>query len=156
MRVKTSELAGPALDWAVAKCEGLLAFGWQVDMGLLKITLSTGETEGFQPSTNWALGGPIIEREEISVIRLEDGSVVDDEGYWVAGGVPRYGAVIGEYFSDDILRTSCGEHCGDIYQIGTGLVVEGPTPLIAAMRCFVASQLGDEVDVPDAISGETA
>jgi hypothetical protein len=25
----------------------------------------------------------------------------------------------------------------------------GPTPLIAAMRCFCASKLGDEVDVPD-------
>jgi len=25
----------------------------------------------------------------------------------------------------------------------------GPTPLIAAMRCYVASQLGDEVEVPD-------
>jgi hypothetical protein len=25
----------------------------------------------------------------------------------------------------------------------------GPTPLVAAMRCYVASQLGDEVDVPD-------
>ena len=25
----------------------------------------------------------------------------------------------------------------------------GPTPLIAAMRCYVASKLGDVVDVPD-------
>ena len=25
----------------------------------------------------------------------------------------------------------------------------GPTPLIAAMRCFVASRLGDEVDIPE-------
>ena len=25
----------------------------------------------------------------------------------------------------------------------------GPTPLIAAMRCFVSSKLGDEVEVPD-------
>ena len=25
----------------------------------------------------------------------------------------------------------------------------GPTPLIAAMRCFVASHLGDEVNVPE-------
>ena len=25
----------------------------------------------------------------------------------------------------------------------------GPTPLIAAMRCYVASVLGDEVDVPE-------
>ena len=24
----------------------------------------------------------------------------------------------------------------------------GPTPLIAAMRCYVASKLGDEIDVP--------
>jgi hypothetical protein len=24
----------------------------------------------------------------------------------------------------------------------------GPTPLIAAMRCYVASKLGDEVEVP--------
>ena len=26
---------------------------------------------------------------------------------------------------------------------------KGPTPLIAAMRCFVASRLGDEVNVPE-------
>ena len=29
------------------------------------------------------------------------------------------------------------------------LYLEGPTPLIAAMRCFVASRLGDEVDIPE-------
>lgn len=27
--------------------------------------------------------------------------------------------------------------------------VSGPTLLVAAMRCYVASQLGDEVDVPE-------
>lgn len=27
----------------------------------------------------------------------------------------------------------------------------GDTPLIAAMRCYVASQLGDEVEIPDAL-----
>jgi hypothetical protein len=26
---------------------------------------------------------------------------------------------------------------------------EGPTPLVAAMRCYVASKMGDEVDVPE-------
>lgn len=25
----------------------------------------------------------------------------------------------------------------------------GPTPLIAAMRCYVASKLGEEVEIPD-------
>lgn len=28
----------------------------------------------------------------------------------------------------------------------------GPTPLIAAMRCYVASKLGDEVEVPDELA----
>jgi len=26
---------------------------------------------------------------------------------------------------------------------------DGPTPLIAAMRCYVASKLGDDVEIPD-------
>ncbi len=25
----------------------------------------------------------------------------------------------------------------------------GPTPLIAAMRCYVASKLGDEIEIPE-------
>lgn len=29
-----------------------------------------------------------------------------------------------------------------------GIPCYGPTPLIAALRCFVTSRLGDEVDVP--------
>jgi hypothetical protein len=28
----------------------------------------------------------------------------------------------------------------------------GPTPLIAAMRCYVASKLGDEVDIPEELT----
>jgi len=30
----------------------------------------------------------------------------------------------------------------------------GPTPLIAAMRCYVASKLGEEVDVPEELRGD--
>jgi hypothetical protein len=41
-------------------------------------------------------------------------------------------------FRDDVLTT---------------IFEEGPTPLIAAMRCYVASCLGDEVEVPDLIGG---
>jgi len=33
--------------------------------------------------------------------------------------------------------------------INTDTFESGPTPLVAAMRCYVASQLGDEVEVPD-------
>jgi len=29
---------------------------------------------------------------------------------------------------------------------------KGPTPLIAAMRCYVASKLGDEVEIPQELA----
>jgi hypothetical protein len=67
----------------------------------------------FAPSTDWAQGGPIIERERIEL--RGDG----DEG-WIA--------------YDNLNPTQ-----------------KGPTPLIAAMRCYVASKLGEEVEVPDEV-----
>lgn len=41
---------------------------------------------------------------------------------------------------------------GRWYAWAKGVVVgkgAGPTPLIAAMRCYVASKLGDEVEIPE-------
>ena len=32
--------------------------------------------------------------------------------------------------------------------------ITGPTPLIAALRAFVASKLGEEIDVPNELTGE--
>jgi len=32
--------------------------------------------------------------------------------------------------------------------------LRGPTPLIAAMRCYVASRLGDEIEIPEELKGE--
>ena len=121
MRVRAGELSDVALDWAVASAQGLLAFGWENDMGLLDITLSTGEHEYFNPSLDWAQGGPIIERERIELTYYGDA-----QGWAV--------------------------YAGRIVQ-SAGI---GHTPLIAAMRCYVASKLGDEVDVPDKLVKEAA
>lgn len=54
--MKTSELTGAALDWAVAKCEGI-NYG-VIDGGL--------DCDCPDYSTDWAQGGPIIEREKIA------------------------------------------------------------------------------------------
>ncbi len=103
MKVKTNELSGQALDWAVAKCEG-----YQTLMRRGKLeTLFT--ENGWTPSTDWAQSGPIIEREGIALYLFGNAE-------WNA-------------------------HVGGKESIG-------PTPLIAAMRCYVASKLGEEVEVP--------
>ena len=103
MKIKTRELQGAALDWAVAKCEGH-------DMEFFQVV------DAFMPSTDWAQGGPIIERECICLARL-DPKTEDDTNFWVA-------------------------HIDGIY------CRYGLTALITAMRCYVASRLGDEVEVP--------
>jgi hypothetical protein len=51
IKLKTSELTGAALDWAVAKCE-------------VGDAINEIDDPHFY-STDWALAGPIIEREKI-------------------------------------------------------------------------------------------
>ena len=50
---------------------------------------------------------------------------------------------------------ACGWRCKAKYDYVNdkeGVTMSGPTPLIAAMRCFVASKLGEEVDIPEELS----
>jgi hypothetical protein len=105
--METAKLTGAALDWAVAECEDVYCFDGT-----------------YIPSTNWAQGGPIIEREGITLSRNEQKSFVGQQP-WVS------------YFIEHLFMDEY-EH---EYQYGT-------TPLIAAMRCYVASKLGDTVEIP--------
>lgn len=57
--MKTSELIGPALDWAVAKCEG-----YSSEQALDIIYC---DSAAIAYSTDWEQGGPIIERERIRI-----------------------------------------------------------------------------------------
>jgi hypothetical protein len=114
MKIQTSELTGAALDWAVAKCEGPNSVAaCYYDEDDLPMCRDEAQHMEWQPSTNWAQGGPIIEREEIAIF-LE---------------YPKeWGATDGNYSKG------------------------GDTPLIAAMRCYVASQLGDAVEIPEGVT----
>jgi hypothetical protein len=105
MKVKTEDLTGPALDWAVAKCEGVEFTD--------ELFPYHHELMHFNYSTDWSQGGPIIEQEKF---KLHCG---DNNIWWSA--------------------TNQNPH----------RPVSGPTPLIAAMRCYVASKMGDVIEVPD-------
>jgi len=96
--MKTSELTGNALNWAVNRVEGLLGILAPVDY-----------------CGKWEFGGPIIAARKIHI--KENG-----QGYWFA-------------------------------RIGKGKWMRGTTPLVAAMRCYVASQFGgDVVNVPEELA----
>jgi hypothetical protein len=109
----------------VAKCEGYF------DIGMASV--HEGVTDVFyfprwQPSTDWSQGGPIIEREKLGVWWATH--YVDDDGV--------------EYGNHWYCETGCTDENYDSQHIATG-----PTPLVAAMRCYVASKLGDEVEIPE-------
>jgi hypothetical protein len=103
MKIKTSELQGAALDWAVAKCEKV-EFTYEDH--------PHHEMVGMHYSTDWSQGGPIIERGKIDV--------------WTHAGKEWAASV-------DKGRNE----------------FRGSTFLIAAMRCYVASKLSDEVEIPE-------
>lgn len=121
MRIKTSELTGAALDWAVAKCKGRgIEFEDPRDPWLTLDGISDQPLHSYTPSTDWAQGGPIIEREGIAVRMSFD----DEHKGWTA----------------------------IIWAHKTTFFEDGPTPLIAAMRCYVASKLGDDIDIPEELT----
>jgi len=115
--MKTSELTGAALDWAVAKCES-----WPMDIWYDEDQMPMirdDEVPEWKPSTDWSQGGPIIEREWIEVVPWPNES--DENERWQATQ----------------------------HDLPSRIYCSGPTPLVAAMRCYVASKMGNEVEVPE-------
>lgn len=166
MKVKTADLIGSALDWAVAQCLGLSVvtvtvedqaaehervmrdlysdaewyehlIGWNKYVRpTLRTHLAALDSDGFPNgnpfmqngrgvplafSTDWSQGGPLIQREEIGLRRNAPCSRGRE---WEA--------------SPSITAKGAGGKWG-----------YGPTPLIAACRCLVASRFGDEIEIPD-------
>jgi hypothetical protein len=77
MKIKTSELTGAALDWAVCEATGMFKAYTQFRSGknFLKV-YGVARNKHLHPSTDWSQGGPIIERERIDITFM-DGDEVD-------------------------------------------------------------------------------
>jgi len=108
MKIKTAELTGVALDWAVAKCEEFDNGDWLPDY-----------------STDWAAGGPIMEREGIDCVfhpGISDMPGGATTNKWTAMHV--------DYNNE----------------------YEASSLLVAVMRRYVAMKLGDEIEVPEEIT----
>lgn len=122
-KVKTAELISAALDWAVAKTIG-------------------NNMYGIQYSTDWSQGGPIIERENITIIRADD-------AYIDGKRVPAWFAETSQWVGHSASESYEHQQMDPTFMISAEDGVYGPTPLIAAMRCFVRHRLGDIVEIPE-------
>lgn len=159
MKHKTSELIGAALDVAVARATPSFQYKlmehvdypdeehWVMcDDGVIRHHVEdqswTGRSrrydkEDWAPSTNWSQGGPIIERERITLL---DPGFNCKNTYAQRQQFTDWEAFIGHQIDYGEIYLRDGE---------TPVFINGPTPLIAAMRCYVQSKLGDTVDIPE-------
>jgi hypothetical protein len=65
IEVKTAELSGPALRWAVAQAEGLEVTIHPPAYGNGHRLAVNGRTEAYRPDMDWSQSGPLIEKHRI-------------------------------------------------------------------------------------------
>ena len=132
VEVKTSELIGVALDWAVGRVEALpIEFcdsDFDEERNYCFLNRSVFDSRGVRtfcsgsiwfPSTNWSQGGPLIER---------------------------YCGLTNDHVDDPTEPFYAETRCSNMEGYANGA-----TLLIAVCRAIVAAKLGDEVDVPEGL-----
>jgi hypothetical protein len=140
MKYKTAELTGALLDAAVAKAEKNLHFrlcnnqyemaaGTAVCMAKKKRDKSA-LWHRFAPSADWYDGGPLIERLGVCMTRVPANGR-REKAFWAAD------------IMDEAKRVS--DHEGGT--MPTYYHGHGSTALEAAMRCYVMSRLGEEIEL---------
>ena len=121
IEVKTGDLAGEALGWAVGMAEGLelelepphYNSSWRV-FARHRYTV-TEQAKRFNPWEDWAVGGPLLQKHNVSLHCPQK-----DWDYWAAW----------------------------ITENGKDVAQGADFPLPAACRAIVAHKLGDTVQVP--------
>ena len=129
MKIKTSELSGANLDWAVAIAVGThCQETGSTDLCTGKHWVVSGframRWDDWTPYTDWGQGGPLIERFSVTLGKRTDRPA----------GPRQWDAFIDPNFCHSATYVNFG-----------------PSPLIAACRAIVAAKLGDEVDVPEGL-----
>jgi hypothetical protein len=127
VEVKTQDLSGVALDWAVAQVEnpeGFVMRDATADMGCWIVGIAVDSSDprswlksSYAPSTDWSQGGPLVSKYHLDFCCEHQetiGAALCDEN--------------GMYIDDRMMF--------------------GKTHLIAACRAIVASALGETVSVP--------
>lgn len=127
VRVKTEDLIGAALDWAVVVCENDVLAALNI-----QYPEQASHYVNISPSTNGSQGINIIEREKIYLMYIPESP--NHDGCWAATLDSKI------HFRED------PETCEPVL---SQCNCYGPTLLIAAMRVYVMSMMGEEIDIPE-------
>lgn len=120
--MKVSELTGALLDYWVARANGD-ALPRINNSGVCGVVVECEDGQAgtkrvdFCPSSDWSLAGQVIERERITLSAVRSPEQGGPDPGW----------------------------CGIAGREDARIYMHGATPLIAAMRAFVASKFGAEV-----------
>ena len=143
--MKTSKLQGAALDWAVAKCEGVETRNNKVVYFVPHEAESDDELEFVCSADDDAHAIEQCENAypNCTADRVEWLLAFSPSTNWAQGG---------PIIEVEKITVMALEDGGWTASVGELWVAEeggicGPTPLIAAMRCYVASKLGDEINI---------
>ena len=126
-KIKTSELLGHGLAWAAGIAEGYEMSAYGVTPELRARVPGQGVIAPWNPTQYYNQAGEIIDREGIGTHRNGKLLYVDNQKRWEANVTLAL----------------------DLPPPRAGFRALGPTRLIAAMRCFVASRMGDTVEIPE-------
>lgn len=118
IEVQTSTLAGAALDWAVAQVEGIEVAIAEPHYGADWRVYRPESGGKYSPSTDWAVGGPLLNKHCTSFGVVQDGSASRWRSF-------AYKA-----------------------ETGMSRIAGGESILIAACRAIVTLNLGDTAQVP--------
>lgn len=92
IEVKTADLIGPALDWAVATATGHYM---QENLRHSHPVASCSEFRLWEPSTQWKDGGPLIDKYRVEFTFERDGLIFaelcEEDGSYVASCTGEFG-----------------------------------------------------------------
>lgn len=135
VKVKTAELTGAALNWAVAQVLGFTVKKSAYDTDfwhceeLCQPYWYNGPVEDYKPSSDWSHGGPLVD-------------ALMKTGKWEVVQSVTAGEVAVQNYNSECVPVDGKDWDADI------LYFSSKSLLIAFCRAFVASERGEEVEVP--------